>query len=192
MNIQFLSHFKIGIIGTKSVGKTTIANLLVGYLSSIGIDVHFIEEVAKKCPLPLNEDTTLETCLWILGNQISNESMIAEDKVIVCDRTVIDIYPFARLAKSIHREELTQLKKLIMSYISLRPYNVLFYISPSDDYFSAEIYLAERNFQMEIDREFRNLLKTLSLKVVEINQKDSAEGLKEIVNYLERNNNITS
>jgi GTPase SAR1 family protein len=185
MKIELPDHFKIGIVGSKKVGKTTLANLLVGYLKSIGNDTDLVDEVAKRCPLPINKDTSIEASLWILGNQIASEMMMADKAIIVCDRTAIDVYPFAKLSNLNRANELEMLKKTVVSYITLKPYNVLFYVLPQDGFGEDDSLSFENKYQQELDSEFRHLLRNLSLNVVEVQGNDSNVRLNEIIKWLE-------
>lgn len=84
---------KVAFIGTHGVGKTTLAYGLAMRLKELGANVGFLEEAARRCPLPINEQTNLEAQTWILMETIRRE--IELDNVyteIVCDRSVIDNY----------------------------------------------------------------------------------------------------
>ncbi len=84
---------KVAFIGTHGVGKTTLAYGLAMRLKELGANVGFLEEVARRCPLPINEETSLEAQTWILMETIRRE--IELDNLyteIVCDRSVIDNY----------------------------------------------------------------------------------------------------
>lgn len=84
---------KVAFIGTHGVGKTTLAYGLAMRLKELGANVGFLEEVARRCPLTINEETSLEAQTWILMETIRRE--IELDNVyteIVCDRSVIDNY----------------------------------------------------------------------------------------------------
>ena len=84
---------KVAFIGTHGVGKTTLAYGLAMRLKELGANVGFLEEVARRCPLEINEETSLGAQTWILMETIRRE--IELDNVyteIVCDRSVIDNY----------------------------------------------------------------------------------------------------
>lgn len=89
---------KAAFIGTHGVGKTTLAYGLAMRLKQLGANVGFLEEVARRCPFPINEETSLEAQTWILMETIRREielSKIYED--VVCDRSVIDNYCYLEL-----------------------------------------------------------------------------------------------
>ena len=64
---------KVAFIGTHGVGKTTLAFGMASRLKRLGANVGFLEEVARRCPFPINEDTSLEAQTWILVETIRRE-----------------------------------------------------------------------------------------------------------------------
>ena len=84
---------KVAFIGTHGVGKTTLAYGLAMRLKQLGANVGFLEEVARRCPFPINEETSLQAQTWIMMETIRRE--IELEKIyteVVCDRSVIDNY----------------------------------------------------------------------------------------------------
>lgn len=181
MTVNLPKNFKIGIVGSKSVGKTTLANLLVGYLRSEGVDADLVDEVAKRSPLPLNDESSIETSLWILGNQISSEMILANKAVVVCDRTAIDVYPFAKLSYPNRTKELELLKIAIVSYLNLKPYSVVFHVLPQEGFNKS----TDIKYQQELDIEFRKILRDLDVQVVEVKSINSNKRLEDVVRWLE-------
>ena len=57
--------YKIAFIGSHGVGKTTLAYGLAARLKRRDFDLEVVVEVARRCPLPLNEETTVEAQSWI-------------------------------------------------------------------------------------------------------------------------------
>ena len=86
---------KIAFIGSHGVGKTTLCFDLAGRLKRLDLAVDLVKEVARACPLPINQDTTLEAQAWILHTQIAEEIAAASRyQVVVCDRSVLDNYAY--------------------------------------------------------------------------------------------------
>lgn len=86
---------KIAFIGTHGVGKTTLCYELAARLKKRSIDCEIVKEVARGCPLPINQETNLPAQLWILHSQIAQELvMTARHQVVVCDRAVLDNYAY--------------------------------------------------------------------------------------------------
>lgn len=89
---------KIAFIGTHGVGKTTLAFGMASQLKKLGANVGFLEEVARRCPFPINEDTSLEAQTWILVETIRREIELSKIyPEIVCDRAVLDNYCYLEL-----------------------------------------------------------------------------------------------
>jgi thymidylate kinase len=86
---------KIAFIGTHGIGKTTLAYELCNELKKQDLDVGFIDEIARRCPFPINEATSLEAQTWILATSIARELEL--NKIypnVICDRSVLDNYVY--------------------------------------------------------------------------------------------------
>lgn len=84
---------KIALIGTHGVGKTTLCFELAALLKRRNADVELVREVARRCPLPINQETTVAAQEWILLTQIAWEvEAAATHDVVLCDRSVLDNY----------------------------------------------------------------------------------------------------
>ncbi len=86
---------KIAFIGSHGVGKTTLCFDVAARLKRLDLAVELVKEVARACPLPINQDTTLEAQAWILHSQIAEE-IVATSRydVVVSDRSVLDNYAY--------------------------------------------------------------------------------------------------
>lgn len=90
---------KIAFIGTHGVGKTTLCYGLASRLKRRDVSVEVVHEVARRCPLPINEETSVAAQSWILHNQIAEELVAAARyPVVVCDRSALDNYVYLLLA----------------------------------------------------------------------------------------------
>ncbi len=86
---------KVAFLGTHGVGKTTLCYELAAELKRRDKAVDLVKEVARRCPLPINEGTTIEAQTWILHAQIAEEIAVgAQADVVVCDRSVLDNYAY--------------------------------------------------------------------------------------------------
>ena len=90
---------KIAFIGSHGVGKTTLCYGLAARLKARDLSVEVVREVARRCPLPINEGTGVEAQSWILHTQVAEElSAEARYPVVICDRSVLDNYVYMMLA----------------------------------------------------------------------------------------------
>jgi len=86
---------KIAFIGSHGVGKTTLCYDLASRLKRQDRAVDLVKEVARRCPLPINRDTTLSAQAWILHTQIADEvAASAQNDIVICDRSVLDNYAY--------------------------------------------------------------------------------------------------
>lgn len=92
-------RFKVAFIGSHGVGKTTLCYGLAARLKRRDVGVEVVHEVARRCPLPINEETSVAAQSWILHTQIAEE-LVAQARypVVVCDRSVLDNYVYLLLA----------------------------------------------------------------------------------------------
>jgi len=86
---------KIAFIGSHGVGKTTLCYDLASRIKRLDMAVDIVKEVARACPLPINQQTTVEAQAWILHTQIAEELAAASRyEVVICDRSVVDNYAY--------------------------------------------------------------------------------------------------
>jgi nicotinamide riboside kinase len=92
--------FKLAFIGSHGVGKTTLCYGLAARLKARDVSLEVVREVARRCPLPINEETSLEAQSWILHTQIAEE-LVAEAHydMVICDRSALDNYVYLLLAE---------------------------------------------------------------------------------------------
>src|SRR5258706_4357439 len=87
--------FKVALVGTHGVNKTTIAYELAGVLKRKGRTVELLTEIARECPFPLNEQATREAYQWIIARQVQLEiEKSPRADVLVCDRSVLDNFAY--------------------------------------------------------------------------------------------------
>lgn len=93
------TSFKVAFIGSHGVGKTTLCYGLAARLKARDVVLDVVDEVARRCPLPINRDTTLAAQSWIIHTQIADELVAASrNELVVCDRSVLDNYVYLLLA----------------------------------------------------------------------------------------------
>lgn len=94
-----LSSFKLAFIGTHGVGKTTLCYGLGARLKARDVALEVVHEVARRCPLPINRETTVAAQAWILHQQIAEELVAAARyPMVICDRSVLDNYVYLLVA----------------------------------------------------------------------------------------------
>lgn len=87
--------FKVALVGTHGIGKTTIAYELGGAIKRRGTTVELLTEIARECPFALNDRASREAHLWIIARQVQMEiekSLRAD--VLICDRSVLDNFAY--------------------------------------------------------------------------------------------------
>lgn len=156
-------RLKLAFVGTHGVGKTTLCYDLAAQLKRLDLGVELVKEVARRCPLPINEETTLDAQAWILHTQIAEElEASARYEAVICDRSVLDNYAY--LVARVGRRK--DLDALVASWI--RSYNVLFKVpviaAPSFDGMRA----VSRAFQLEIDETIDRLLLDFDVPILHL------------------------
>ena len=146
-------RLKVAFIGTHGVGKTTLCFDLASRLKRLDFGVDVVKEVARSCPLPINQDTTLEAQAWILHTQIAQEIAAASQyDAVICDRSVLDNYAYLVARVGRQREYDALVERWVGSYSALFKVPVL----------QAPTFDGKRDtsqaFQMEIDGVIEDLL----------------------------------
>lgn len=160
-------RLKVAFVGSHGVGKTTLCFDLAAHLKRLDLAVDIVKEVARRCPLPINEDTTLDAQAWILHTQIAEEiAALSMYEAVVCDRSVLDNYAYL-VARVGRRPELDP---LISDWV--RGYDALFKVpvigAPTFDGKRA----VSRSFQLEIDATIDQLVADFDVPVVLLDPSD--------------------
>ncbi|MEO8504194.1 MAG: AAA family ATPase [Acidobacteriota bacterium] len=93
------SCFKVALIGSHGVGKTTLCFGLAARLKARDFPLELVNEVARRCPLPINQETSVASESWILHTQIAEELVAATRYgMVLCDRSALDNYVYLLLA----------------------------------------------------------------------------------------------
>lgn len=153
-------RLKVAFVGTHGVGKTTLCFDLAAQIKRLDLGVDLVKEVARRCPLPINEETTLDAQTWILHTQIAEEIEAASQyEVVVCDRSVLDNYAYL-VARSGRQAEL---EPLVRHWV--RGYHALFKVPVT----GAPAFDGKRavspTFQQQIDSIIDGLVSDLGITV---------------------------
>ncbi len=172
-------RLKLAFVGTHGVGKTTLCFELAAHLKRLDVAVELVKEVARRCPLPINEETTLDAQTWILHTQIADEiTAAAQYDVVVCDRSVLDNYAY--LVARVGRRP--ALDALVGHW--LEGYDALFKVpviaAPSFDGTRA----VSRTFQLEIDETIDHLVDEFSARVIPLDPRDRSGWIATVVREL--------
>ncbi len=160
-------RIKIAFIGTHGVGKTTLCFDLASRLKRLDLGVDIVKEVARGCPLPINQETTLEAQAWILHTQIAQEiAAAALYEAVICDRSVLDNYAYLVARVGRRKEYDALMRSWIASYTGL--YKVPVIAPPTFDG-KRDV---SRTFQEEIDAVIDSLLDAFKVPVVRLDAAD--------------------
>jgi len=172
-------RLKVAFVGTHGVGKTTLCFDLAAQLKRLDLGVDIVKEVARRCPLPINEETTLDAQAWILHTQIAEEiEASSQYEVVVCDRSALDNYAYlvARSGKQ------PQLEPLVRQWV--QGYQALFKVPvtglPAFDGKRA----VSPTFQQQIDQIIDELVQQFGVAVHHLDPHDRAGWTVAALQYL--------
>ena len=169
------AKLKIAFIGTHGVGKTTLCYGLAARLKAKDLVLDIVHEVARRCPLPINEETSVAAQSWILHTQIADELVAqARHPLVICDRSVLDNYVYLLLAAG--RQE--GLEPLVDWW--MRSYDLLFHVpiiaAPAADGMRA----TDPAFQAAVDERLQRELEVRGLGFVPLEGSDREGWLSQV------------
>lgn len=166
---------KIAFTGTHGTGKTTLAHELVAALKKRDINAEFLGEIARTCPLPINEDTSKEAQEWIIYTQYVKElEHINRCAVLVCDRSVLDSYAY-------YINKFGE-NNLLEGFIKekIKDYSFLFRVPINAEYLKEDgIRSVNYSFQKSIDEKVKYLLNKFS---VNYHTESNIDKIMEVIN----------
>jgi nicotinamide riboside kinase len=169
---------KIALIGSHGVGKTTLCFELAARLKRRNVDVEIVREVARRCPLPINQETTVEAQEWILHSQVAAEieAGVNHDAVL-CDRSVLDNYCYLVLAAGTQK-----IWERFLDYW-LRTYDVLIHVPlwvrPTYD----GVRAVDAGFQEQVELLLEGMIAARALRPVRLDP-DHRDGWGQLIEDL--------
>lgn len=156
-------RFKVAFIGSHGVGKTTLCYGLAARLKRHDVGVEVVHEVARRCPLPINEETSVAAQSWILHTQIAEE-LVAQARypVVVCDRSVLDNYVYLLLAAG--RQEIPE--ELVKFWLS--GYDLLIHVPIVEDLSPDGVRSQDPGFQRAVEDLLRREIAERGLTVLHL------------------------
>lgn len=175
---RVIIKMKIALIGTHGTRKTTIAHELVAQLKKQKLNAEFLREVARMCPLPINENTTKEAQEWIIFSQYTKElEMKRNGEILLCDRSVLDgyVYYYNKFGENNLLESFVKEKS--------KSYDILFRVKLNESYLDYDgVRSINPKFQKDIDTGFDYLLEKLEITSQEY--KDLNKASETIINHV--------
>ncbi len=173
---------KVAFIGTHGVGKTTLCYDLAAALKKRDVTVELVREVARECPLPINQETTLKAQSWILHTQIAWELQAeAKAEVVFSDRAVLDNFCYMKRAFTGAPEEAV-LEDLVRAWTGT--YDALFRVPIVGDPRFDGVRDTDLAFQHEIDRSIQYTLESWSVRHVALDPARRAEWSRDVLEAL--------
>lgn len=153
---------KVAFCGTQGTGKTTAVLELAGALKKQNKNVFTIMNVARRCPLKINENATINSQFWILGERLKKEQE-AQKGIIISDRTLLDVFAYLYRVSNHVADEL---REFIKGY--MHTYNVIFYMHPVEGYLKNDGKRSvDKKFQAEIKDIIDIELEEMKVDVIE-------------------------
>ena len=151
---------KIAFIGTHGTGKTTLACELGAELKKQNRNAIPLLEVARDCPFPISEKTTLNAQVWIMASQIAREIELSKQfQDVVCDRSILDNYIYLYHKFGYQQPYFNLTKEW------LKTYDFLFKVDIKKGYLQDDGFRStNQKFQKEIDDVFDKILSKLNQK----------------------------
>lgn len=142
--------FKVAFIGTHGVGKTTMCYGLAARLKKRDVSLEVVHEVARRCPLPINTETSVASQSWILHTQIAEE-LTAEARypMVICDRSALDNYVYLLVAAGPQQTLNTLVERWMDSY------DLLFHVPIVDAPSADGVRATDPGFQRAVDDRLR-------------------------------------
>lgn len=161
---------KIGIMGAHGTGKTTFVRQMTSRIAGVPEveQVSVIGGLARRCPWPINQETSDRAQRWIwLMHKVSELETSDKGGVIICDRTLLDPLVYAAVAG---------LEAVIDDYLPatlewMETYDTVYWMRPVAGRLVED---GQRDvdpaFQAEVDRVFGEWIHTFGVEVTEIDE----------------------
>ncbi len=158
-----MNAYKLAFVGSHGVGKTTLCYGLAARLKADDISLDVVGEIARRCPLPINQSTTLAAQGWIIHTQIAEEILAGTHyEVVICDRSVLDNFVYLLLSTGPQ----PAFKALVDSWIET--YDLLVQVPIIDDPRADGLRSTDPSFQSAVDERLTREVEVRGLEVLDL------------------------
>jgi len=174
---DIMKKIKIAFVGTHRVGKTSLMLRLAADLKEDGRHVEIIKEVARRCPLAINQQTTLEAQMWILFEHIQKEfEELQHCDILLTDRAICN---YGYLTKKFGRLEF--LEPLLKNWC--KSFDLMIYVPIALKIIDDGEAMTDPREQRDYDQEIRDILNLFKdyINLIELPQYDISKW-KNIIN----------
>ncbi len=170
-----MNAYKLAFVGSHGVGKTTLCYGLAARLKAADISLDVVGEIARRCPLPINRDTTLAAQAWILHTQIAEEILAsARYEVVICDRSVLDNFVYLLLSTGSQ----PTFETLVDSWIDT--YDLLVQVPIVTDPRADGLRSTDPSFQRAVDERLTREVNERGLEILDLVGVDRADWLDRV------------
>ncbi len=170
-----MSSFKLAFIGSHGVGKTTLCYGIAARLKAADISLDVVGEIARRCPLPINQSTTLAAQGWILHTQIAEEILAgARYEVVICDRSVLDNFVYLLLSTGLQ----PTFRALVDSWIET--YDLLIRVPIVGDPRADGLRSTDPSFQSAVDQRLTREVQDRGLEILDLSGIDRPSWLDRV------------
>ena len=170
-----MKAYKLAFVGSHGVGKTTLCYGLAARLKADDISLDVVGEIARRCPLPINRDTTLAAQAWILHTQIAEEILAgARYEAVICDRSVLDNFVYLLLSTGPQ----PNFEALVDSWIGT--YDLLVQVPIVGDPRADGLRSTDPSFQKAVDERLTREVNARGLDVLDLVDIDRADWLDRV------------
>ncbi len=170
-----MKAFKLAFVGSHGVGKTTLCYGLAARLKADDISLDVVGEIARRCPLPINQDTTLAAQAWILHTQIAEEILASTRyEVVICDRSVLDNFVYLLLSTGPQ----PRFQSLVDSWITT--YDLLVQVPIVTDPRADGLRSTDPSFQNAVDERLTREVQSRDLNILDLTGIDRDDWLDRV------------
>lgn len=164
----------VGLIGADGTGKSTLCRALRSQFPKNKL--RYISEVSRNViakGYPLGKDANAESYLVLMHDQLREmQHMVRNGTPFVSDRTLLDQLCYARVNSKLPRPAISDNLIGLMEYVWLlerERYKFYFYFPIEFDSIDSDgVRETDRQYQQDIDREFRKLIDNNNIPIVEL------------------------
>lgn len=172
--------YKLTLVSTHGTGKTTLASGIEHCLKQRGVEARHIREMATSAMergLPINEEATPESQLFILHSQFRTELKYSGPRklpphyeVLACDRSYENFCYFENILGPEDHDLREHVLQIVLGHIKNFPYDRSWLVPIVDSHIDVgnDVRSTDREFQLTMDKKIRAFLHEHSIDYIEL------------------------